>query len=112
MSYAPGGLLPNFIGGAVVMRLPVGRVTVLIGIKIFFGIGGDNFVYAPNCAVGGFIAGRDLQCCSISNKDALALVRSAVRKAQGHRVAEGRADHGVGNTGVPAGGVDNSFTWD
>jgi len=45
------GLLPNFGRGGLVMRAPVGRVAVLIGIKIFLRIAGVNLTSAPDRSV-------------------------------------------------------------
>ena len=106
---AAGGLFPDFVGGAAIVRLPVGRIAVLIGIEIFFGIGGDHFLHFADRAVGAFVAGSDDEFGSECAENFLTLVRSAVRQAQGDSVAECGGDHGVGNAGVAAGGVDDAL---
>ncbi len=88
---------------------PVGRVAVLIGIEIFFGIGGDHFFHFTDRAIGAFVAGSDDQFGSECAEDFLALMRSAVRQAQRDAVAERRANHGVSDAGIAAGGIDDAF---
>src|SRR5258708_4487609 len=109
MSDAAGGLLPNFIRGTEIVGLPVRGVAVLIGIKIFVRIGGDNFLHAANRAVGAFIAGSSYHFRAEGGQDALALVRGAVWQAERNRVAHRGTDHGVGNSSVAAGCVNDGF---
>ena len=105
----PIGLIPNFVRGAVIVGQPVGGIAVLIGIEIFIGIGGDHLLHATDGAIGGFVAGGHDQFRPISGKHALAFVGSAVGEAEGDRITEGCANHGVGDAGVAAGGVDDGF---
>ena len=107
----PAGLLPNLVGGGVVVRLPVRGIAVLVGIEIFLGIGGDNLVNTADRAVGAFVAGSDHELRAKRGEDAFAFVRGAVGKAEFYGIAERRADHGVGDAGVAAGGVDDRFAW-
>src|SRR6266478_8137242 len=109
MSDVSGGLLPNFIRGTEIVGLPVCRVAVLIGIKIFVRIGGDNFLHTANRAVRAFIAGSSDHLRAKGCQDALALVRGAVWQAEGNRVAHRGTDHGVGNSSVAAGCVNDRF---
>ncbi len=54
---APLRSFPNFVGRAVIVRLPVRRIAVLIRIEIFLRLGGGEFTNAANRAVGAFISG-------------------------------------------------------
>ena len=109
MRDAAFGLIPDFVGGAVIVGLPVRGIAVLIGIKIFFRIGGDDFVDFANGAVGGFVARSHDEFGAERGEDALAFVRSAVGQSEFDGIAERGADHGVGDAGVAAGGVDDGF---
>src|SRR5690349_17839374 len=109
MSDAAFGLIPDFVGGAVIVGLPVGSVAVLIGIKIFLRIGGDDLVDFADGSVGRFVAGSDDEFGAECRKDALAFVRSAIGKCEFHGVAESGADHSVGDASVAASGVDDGF---
>src|SRR6266436_4387608 len=110
MRDAAGGLLPNLIGGGAIVGLPVRGIAVLVRVKIFFGICGDDFVDLANRAVGAFVAGSDYQLSAESGEDALALVRSAVRQAKLHGKLQRSTDHGVSDAGIAAGGVDDGLT--
>ncbi len=46
------GLLPDFVGGAVVVGEPVVFVAVLVGVEVFFGLGGGEFAGFADGAVG------------------------------------------------------------
>ena len=75
------GLIPDFVGGAVIVGLPVRGIAVLVGIEIFLRIGGDDFVDFANGAVGGFVAGSHDEFGAERGEDALAFVRGAVGQA-------------------------------
>src|SRR5580698_7919226 len=109
MSNAPPGLLPNLIRGGAVVRLPIGRIAVLIRVKVFFRFGRNNLMNPPNRSIRTLVAGRDHQLGSKSTKNALALVGGAVRQAKLHAVAKRRADHGVGNPRIATGGIDDGL---
>ena len=109
MRDASFGLIPDFVCGAVIVRLPVRGIAVLIGIKIFLRIGGDDFVNFADRAVGGFVAGSHDEFGAERSEDAFAFVRGAVGQAEFYGIAERGADHGVGDAGVAAGGVDDGF---
>src|SRR6266446_1430179 len=105
MRDATGGLLPNLVGGSAIVGLPVRGIAVLVRVKIFFGIRGNDFVHFPNRAVGTLIAGSDHEIRAESGEDALALVRSAVRQAKLDGKLHRGTDHCVSDAGVTAGGV-------
>ena len=62
-----------------------------------------------NRAVGALIAWSDYQFRAIGGQNALALVRSAVGQAKLHGITERRTDHGVGDAGVAAGGINDGL---
>src|SRR4029077_17506740 len=70
MRDSTGRLFPYFVRRAAIVRLPVCGVAVLIGIKIFFWLGGGEFAYAPNRAVSAFIARSHHQFSTISMQHA------------------------------------------
>src|SRR5215472_518384 len=109
MGDAARSLRPNLVGRGAVMRLPVGRIAVLVGIKVLLRRGGHDLVNLANRAVGPFIAWSDDQLGPVGPKDALALERSAVRKAELHGITHRRANHGVGDPGVAAGRVNDDL---
>src|SRR5277367_5366355 len=109
MRDAGAGLLPNFLRGSTVVGLPVGRIAVLIRVEILFWVGCDDLMDAPNCPIGAFITGRNDKFGPKGAEDAFALVRGAIRQAKLYAVAKRRADHGIGNPRVAAGGVDDDL---
>ncbi len=109
MRDAPGGLLPNFVRGAAVMRLPVRGVAVLIGIKIFLRLRRDDLLHAANRTVRALIAWSNNHFRAKGSQYALAFVRSAVGQAQRYGIAKSRANHGVSDAGVAAGRVNDGF---
>src|SRR5271169_6640641 len=109
MRDAPAGLLPNFLRGSTIVRLPVRRIAVLIRVEIPFRVGRDDLMDATNCAVGALIAGGNDESGPQSTKDALSLARGAIRQAKFHRIAERCPDHGVRNSRIAAGGIDDGL---
>src|SRR5437588_4074694 len=109
MRNAARSLRPDFVRRSAVMRLPIRRIAVLVGVKIFVGLCRNNLVYLANRAVRALIARRDDQFRAIRLEDALALLRSAVRQAKLHGIPHRRANHGVGDTRVTAGGIKDGL---
>src|SRR5271163_1774464 len=107
MRDASAGLLPDFFGGGAIVRLPIRRIAVLIWVEVLFRFRCDDLMNAANCAVGAFVAGSNNELGPQSVEDALALVRGTLRQAEFHRIAEGRADHGIGNSRIAAGSIDD-----
>ena len=106
---APGGLLPDFHRRAIVVRLPVGGVVVLVGIKIGVGVLGVELPGFADGAVGAFgRVGQD-QLCPVSLENSLALQAGVGRQAEPYPVAAGRAQQSVGDAGVAGGGVQNNL---
>jgi len=109
MSDPSGSLFPNFIRRSLVMGAPIGSVAVLIHIKIFFGLGRNNFPHAQDRAVGAFIPRRDDQFRAKSLENFLALFACACRQAKFHSIPKRRGNHGVCDPGVSAGRVQNGL---
>src|SRR5258708_16360483 len=109
MSYFPAGLLPDLGRRCAVMRLPICGIAVLVGIEVCPGICGNEFAHTANRAIRALIARRHYQFCAIRNKNAFALMRCAARQVELYGIPECRADHRVGDTGVPACCVDEGL---
>ena len=89
------------------MRPPVGRVVVLIGVKVEIGIGFVDLAALADGAVGAFGGIAEDHLRAVGLQDALTLDGSVGRQAQLHLVAACRADHGIGDTGIAAGGIED-----
>src|SRR5207244_720673 len=72
ISDATGSLLPNLICRGAVMRLPVRRIAVLVGVKVFVRLRSHDLVYFTNRTVGAFVARSNHQFCTIGSQDAFA----------------------------------------
>ena len=68
------GLLPDFVGGAVIVSLPVGVVGILVGVEILIGMFGGEFAGHANGAVGtvGGIGVNNVGAVAVQNLFALA----------------------------------------
>src|SRR6202158_4150437 len=109
MSDAPLRLLPDFVGRAVIVRLPVGFVGVLVGIEILVGMLARQFTRHANGAVRtiGRIGIKNVGAVAL--QDLLALPRSIFRNAKSDGESLGRAQHGIGDASVAAGGVEQDL---
>src|SRR5579862_8278884 len=103
-------LFPDFGRGGVVMGVGIGWIAVLVGIKISFRVRLVNFADTADGAVGGFVAGRIDNINAVGLQNMFAFGRRARREAKLHAIAERRADHGVGDSGVAASGIENYFS--
>src|ERR1700722_20420457 len=102
-------LLPDFRGGGGVVRGGIRGVAVLVRIEIFVASGFVDFAHAPDGAVGAFVAGRVDDVHAVGCENVFAFGRGADGKAEFHAIAERGADHGVGDSGVAAGWVEDYF---
>ena len=102
-------LLPDFVGCAMVVSLPVGIVRILVGVVVKIGMLRGEFARDANRAIGSFggIGINDVRAVGV--QDSFALDRNVFRHAQRDRETLSRADHGVGDAGVAAGGVEQNF---
>src|SRR5262249_14500998 len=78
MRDAAAGLLPDFVRGAAIVGLPVGRIAVLVGIEIFVGISGDHFFDFSDSAIGAFVAGSDGEFGAKCAENFFAFMRCAI----------------------------------
>src|ERR1700678_2827332 len=99
------GLRQNLRRRAIIVGFPIRGIVVLIGVKIAFGIGTVNLLAKPDGTVGtlGLIAKNHLGIVGL--QDVLAFDGDVFRQAELYFIAQIRADHGVGDARVPAGGV-------
>ncbi len=102
----PLGLLEDFVRRAGVVGAPVGRVAVLVGVEVLR-VGSKLTGFADG-AVGAFggIGPEDLG--PIRVEDAFALGRDIRGHAERDGEGKSRAEHGVGDAGVAAGGVEEA----
>src|SRR6266478_3536532 len=93
----------------MVVSLPVGRVRILVGVKIFFRLALVEFAHRADGAVRavGGIGINNVGAVGVENS--LAFDGNVFRHAQRDRKTFGSADHGVGDSGIAAGGVEQSF---
>ena len=89
------------------MRFPVGRVVVLVGVEVAVGIGLVDLAAHADGAVGAFAGIAEDHLRAVGFQDAFALDGGVGRQAQLDLVAAIGADHGVGDAGVAAGGVQD-----
>ena len=81
MGDAAFGLLPDFIGGAVIVRAPVGIIGILVGVEVFVWIFRRKFAHFANRAI------RPLARIGVNNfrtirvQNTLALQRNVFRHA-------------------------------
>src|SRR5205814_2134828 len=101
---APAGLLDNLGPGTVEVRLPIGRVVVLVGIEVAIGVVFVNLAADANGAVAALTGIAEYGFRAVGFEDALALAAGVARQDELHLVAPVGADHGVGDPGVAAGG--------
>src|SRR5579872_3610738 len=71
MSDAPAGLFPNLNGGPGIVRFGIGRVSILVGIKISTWVGLINFTHTADGAVGAFVTRCIDDVHTVSLEDAL-----------------------------------------
>ena len=105
----PSGLLPYLVGGAMIVRQPVGVVGILVCIKILVGMLRHDLARLDDRAVGalGRIGVDNLSPVSLENS--LAFDRDIGRHAQSHAKTAGCAQHGVGDSGVSAGRIKQAL---
>src|SRR6266700_1795932 len=110
MGDASLGLLPDFVGGPVIMSLPVGFVGILVCVKIFIGMFGGQFSRHANGSVGTVTRIGIKNVGAVTLQNLLALARNIFRHAQSDRESFGRAEHRIGNAGIAAGGIEKNLS--
>ena len=94
----------------MVVSLPVGVVGVLIGVVIDIRMFRGQFARHADRAIGsiGWVGVQDVG--AVCMQDALALDRYILRHAQRHRETLRRTEHGISNSSVAAGRIQQNFT--
>src|SRR5208283_383727 len=105
------GLPPDLLRGAVIMRSPVRVIRVLVRVEVFLWLRSGEFPRFPDGSVGPFRRVSEYDFCTVGTNGSLTLRGYVSRHAQGHRESLRRSQHGIGNSGIAAGGVQQSFTW-
>ena len=107
-----GGLLPDLGAGGVVVGQPVGVVGVLVDVAEAVGVVAGQFAGAANGAVGALVGIGPLHASAVGAENALALRRDVGGHGELDGKAEGRAEHGEGDAGVAAAGVEEGLAGD
>src|SRR5579863_5910405 len=103
------GLLPDFVGGAVIMGFPVGIVGILVGVEILIGMFCGQFAGHANGAVGSISRVGVNNVGAVAVQDLFAFSGNIFGHAEGDGKSFGRAEHGVSDAGIAAGGIEKSF---
>src|SRR5450759_2116996 len=93
--------------GSVVVSFPVGWIIVLVRIKILLGILRINLAAQADGAVGALGGIGEYHLSTIRTQHMLAFVRGVARETELDPITFVSPDHGVGDAGVAAGGVQN-----
>ena len=104
-----GGLLPDLRAGGAVVGEPVGVVGVLIDVAEAIWIVAGQLASASNGAVGALAGVGPIHFSPVGTQNPLALRGDVGRHGELDGKAERRAEHGEGNSGVAAGGVEQSL---
>src|SRR5439155_23452891 len=110
MCNSPFGLLPDFFRGPIVMSLPVRVVGVLVSVKIrlrFFRVQLARPADRPIRSISRICINN---VRSVSEKNALALDGNILGHAQRDRKSFRGANHGISDSRIPAGGIEQSST--
>src|SRR5579871_771274 len=99
-------LLPDFVGCRVVVRLPVGVVRILVGIEVLIRVSRGQLPRHADGAVRSVAGIRINNVGAIALQDLLTLARNIFRHAQRDGKSFRRADHGISDAGVAAGGIE------
>ena len=102
-------LLPDFVGRAVIVGLPVGVVGVLVGVEIFVSMFRGQILRHADRTVGSIGRVGVENICAVGMQNLFALERDVFRHAQRHRESLGRPQHGVCDPGIAAGGIEKNL---
>src|SRR5271166_1399007 len=103
------GLLPDFVGGAPVVRQPIRIIGVLVRIKVVVRVCGDDALCLEYRTVRAFARFGVEDLCTVGLQNSLALDRDVGGYAEGHAKAAGGTQHGIGDSGVAAGGIEQTL---
>src|SRR5260370_21334944 len=103
------GLLPNLERGGLIVRAPICRIAVLIGIEIPLRIAGVNLARPAYGSIGARVRGLQDDLGAVGPQNSLSL-RAGVRvKAEHDGISKRRSNHGLGDTRIAAHGVQNGL---
>ena len=101
------GLVDDFRAGVFEVGFPIGRIVVLVGIEVAIRVGIVDFAAEADGAVGAFGGVAVDGLGAVRFEDFLALLGGVGGEDELHLVSAVGADHGVGDAGIAAGGVED-----
>src|SRR6266542_6482236 len=110
MRYPAFRLLPDFWPSAFIMGAPIGVVVVLIGIEILSRRGCKQLASFDLRAIASLAGIGFDDPGAITLQNMFAFAARITRQTERHAVTKCGAEHGEGNAGVAAGGVENGFS--
>src|SRR5260370_19308346 len=103
------GLLPNLERGGLIVRAPICRIAVLIGIEIPLRIAGVNLARPAYGSIGARVSGSQDDLGAVGRQNSLSL-RAGVRgEAEHDGLSRRRSNHGVCEPRIAAHGVQNGL---
>src|SRR5437660_1543035 len=109
MRDASFSLLPDFLPRTFIVSEPVGVIIVLVRIEIPGRIAGGHFASYSLCAVRTLHWIRFDRLCPQNLQHTFALDAGVGRQTDSHRISAGRTDHGIGNSSIATGSIENYF---
>src|SRR5208283_5167309 len=103
------GLLPDFVGGRVIVGLPVGVVGILVGVEILLGMFAGQLARLTDRAVGTVVRIGINNVGSVALENLFAFARNVFWHAERDGEGFGGSQHGVGDAGIAAGGVEKNL---
>ncbi len=105
------GLLPNLGTRRLVVGLHVGRIVVLIRIKVALGMLRDNCTDRPNGQIHALGSVGEQYLSAERAQDAFALRTRIPRQRHSHAIAQRRAECRIRDAGVATGSVRDTHPW-
>ena len=99
-------LLPDFVGRPVIVSFPVGLVRILIRIKILVGMIASQFTCHANRAIGSVGRIGIENICAVALQNLFPFTRNIFRHAKCYGKSFSRAQHGISDASIAAGGVE------
>jgi len=109
VSDASLSLLPDFVSRGQIVSFPVGLVGILVGVEILIGMIAGQFARHANGAVGAVTGIGIDDVGTVSLQNLLALAGDVFGHAEGDGKSLSGTEHGVGDPGVAAGGIEENL---